>query len=205
MDQSAAPAPEQQNQPSEPSSVPPKRSKGLLIGLAGLGLIVAVVVGVWAYNQITLQGPLSKVLSSDSRNKTVVASAHFDSWINTSTVVFNLSDVSGESSPMDVFRVLLQFAESQKEHRYEQVVLASYGEKKFIIPGDYFQQLGQEYGSQNPMYTVRTFPQHLTDMNGAHPFPEYTGGILGVLNKELEEFNEMNKQWFLNDYIAKHK
>jgi hypothetical protein len=55
------------------------------------------------------------------------------------------------------------------------------------------------------MYTIRTFPQHVTDMNGIQPFPEYTGGVLGVLNKELEEFNDMNKQWYQNDYIAKHK
>jgi len=175
------------------------------VGLIVLVVIVAALASIWLYNQTMLQGPLSRVLDSDSRNKSVTVKAHFDNWIDTGTVVFNLSDVSGESSPMDVFRVFLQFAQAQKEHHYDKVVLAAYGDKKFIVPGDYFHDLGVEYASQNPMYTIRTFPHHVTNMSGDHPFPEYTGGILGVLGKEMEEFNDMNHQWFLNDYLARHK
>jgi hypothetical protein len=205
MDQATAPAPGQSNlQPAPPA--PPKRSKALIIVPVIVIAIVAVaILGIWLYNQSVLQSPLSKVLNADARNKNVIARAHFDHWIDTGTVVFDLSDVSGEASAGDIFRVFLQFADSQKDHTYKQVVLASYGEKKFTIPGDYFHELGIEYGSQNPMYTIRTFPHHVADMNGVHPFPEYSGGLLGVLNKEMEEFNDMNLQWFQNDYIAKHK
>ena len=55
------------------------------------------------------------------------------------------------------------------------------------------------------MYTIRTFAHHLSTMTGEHPYPEYEGGILGVLGKEMEEFSQMNKEWYLNDYIARHK
>jgi hypothetical protein len=207
MDQASAPAPEQSNpQPQPTTDAPAKRSKAIIIVPAVIvAVLAAAVLGIWLYNQTTLQGPLSKVLDSDSRNKNVIAKAHFDGWIHTDTVVFDLSDVSGESSAMDVFRVFLQFAQSQKDRHYDKVILAAYGEKKFTIPGSYFHDLGVEYGEQNPMYTIRSFPQHVTDMNGIQPFPEYTGGVLGVLNKELEEFNDMNKQWYQNDYMSKHK
>lgn len=205
MDQGTAPASDQTNlQPQLPA--PPKRSKAIIIVPAiVVGVIAAAVLAIWLYNQSMLQGPLSKVLDSDSRDKNVIAKAHFDHWVDTGTVVFDLSDVSGESSSGDIFRVFLQFAQSQKDHTYNQVILAAYGEKKFVVPGDYFHELGIEYGSQNPMYTIRTFPHHVTDMNGTHPFPEYTGGLLGVLNKEMEEFNDMNRQWYQDDYIARHK
>lgn len=206
MDLASAPASEQSNPQPQPSAEPPKRSKAIIIvPIVVVAVLAAAVLAIWLYNQTSLQGPLSKVLDSDSRNKNVIAKAHFDGWINTSTVVFDLSDVSGESSAMDIFRVFLQFAQSQKEHRYDKVILAAYGENKFVVPGDYFHDLGAEYGSQNPMYTIRTFPHHVTSMSGEHPFPEYTGGLLGVLNKEMEEFNDMNKQWYQNDYIVRHK
>jgi hypothetical protein len=206
MDQATAPTPDQSSQPIQPPATPAKRSKAIIVvPIVVIAVLAAAVLGLWLYNQTTLQGPLSKVLNSDSRNKNVTAGAHFDGWIHTDTVVFDLSDVSGQSSAMDIFRVFLQFAQSQKDRHYDKVILAAYGEKKFTIPGDYFHELGAEYGSQNPMYTIRTFPHHVTDMNGIQPFPEYSGGALGVLNKEMEEFNDMNKQWYQNDYIAKHR
>jgi hypothetical protein len=205
MDQAPAPAPEASNPQAQAAPAPAKRSKAIIIvPIVVVALIAAALLGIWLFNQTRLQGPLSKVLDSE-RNKNVIAKAHFDGWIHTDTVVFDLSEVSGESSAMDIFRVFLQFAETQKEHRYDKVILSAYGEKKFSIAGDYFHELGIEYGSQNPMYTIRTFPHHVTDMNGIQPFPEYTGGILGVLSKEMEEFNDMSKQWYQNDYITHHK
>jgi len=186
-------------------SAPPKSRKGVFAIIGVFAIVAGAILAVFLYNQVKLQGPLDKVLAADDRNKNVNARAHFDHWIDSGTVVFNLSTVAGNSSQMDVFRVLLQFARSQKEQKYKQVILASYGENKFIVPGDYFQQLGAEYGSQNPVYTIRTFPHHVSNMSGEKPFPEYTGGILGVLGKEMDEFNDMNKQWFLNDYIARQK
>ena len=185
-------------------SVPQKRRTGLLVATVILLLAAGSVLSVYLYNEIELQSPLDNVLASE-RNRAVTAKARFNNWIDTDTVVFDLKTVRGDASSMDVFRVLLQFAQSQKENKYSQVILAAYGEKKFIVPGDYFQQLGQEYGSQNPMYTVRTFAHHVSTMSGEKPFPEYTGGLLGVLGKEMEEFSDMNKQWFLDDYAAKNK
>ena len=90
---------------------------------------------------------------------------------------------------MDVFRIFLQYANAQKDHQFQKVILASYGQKKFTLPGDYFRKLGQEYDSQNPVYTVRTFSHHLSGLDGAEPFPEPKGGMLWVLGKEMEQFN----------------
>lgn len=185
----------------------PANTKAILVIVGFLVLVVVVNGGIWLSNQDTLQKPLDDVLAADSKNKNVFAEVHYDGLLNQNreSIVFNLTDVSGESSPLDIFRVLLQFARSQKDHEYKQVFLAAYGEKKFVIPGSYFHQLGIEYGSQNPLYTMRTFPHHVATMTGEHPFPEYAGGMFGVLGKEMDAFKQMNEQWYMNDFKAKNK
>ncbi len=183
-----------------------KGPKILLLMLTGLVLLVGCGVGgVWMYNETTLQKPLQRVFLSDPRNHVVKAKAHFDGWVNTHKVVFDLTDVADEANQMDVFRVLLQYATELKSHQYQQVVLAAYGQKKFAMPGDYFQQLGREFGAQNPVYTMRTFSHHVSTMDGAKPFPETDGGILWVLNKEMEQFSDFNKRWYLDDFAKRHK
>jgi hypothetical protein len=183
-----------------------QKPKLLLMVLLGLILLAGCAVGsVWIYNEITLQKPLQRVIVSDPRNHVVRAKAHFDGWIDTHTVVFDLNDVVGEASQMDVFRVLLQYAKEQKDHQYQRIVLAAYGQKKFIVPGDYFQQLGREYDSQNPVYTIRTFSHHVATMDGAKPFPEIDGGLLWVVKEEMEQFTNFNKRWYLDDFIMRHK
>jgi len=168
-------------------------------------LLVCAVGGLWLYNETVLQKPLQRVLLNDPRNHIVQATAHFDGWVDTHTVVFDLTDVSGEASSTDIFRVLLQYAQAQRDNRYDNVILAAYGQKKFVIPGSYFQQLGQEYATQNPVYTIRTFPHHVTAMDGSQPFPEVYGGVFYVLPKELEQFKNFNERWYLNDFLARRK
>jgi hypothetical protein len=186
--------------------VEPSRRKPLLVGLFCVaGLVVFAILGVWAYNEVTLQKPLNKVLLSDPRNNVVQARARFDGWVDSSTLVFELTDVKGEASQMDVFRVLLQYAREQKDRRFERVILSAFGNKKFVVPGDYFQQLGQEYDAQNPVYTVRKFPTHILTMDGAQPFPEPRGGLLWVLKEEMEQFSDFNRRWYLDDFIARQK
>ena len=192
--------------PIETDARSPKRPKLLLSALLGLILLaICAIGGVWVYNETTLQKPLQRVLLADPRNHVVKAKAHFDGWIDTHSVVFDLADVTGDSSQMDMFRVLLEFAKEQKDHQYQRIVLAAYGQKKFTVPGDYFQQLGREYDTQNPVYTIRTFSHHVSTMDGAKPFPEPDGGILWELKEEMEQFNDFNKRWYLDDFVARHK
>jgi hypothetical protein len=180
--------------------------KWVLWSLIGaLLLLGAVVGGIWLYNESDLDKPLHRVLVADPRNHVVQAGAHFDGWVDTETVVFDLNDVSGDASNLDVFRVLLQFAQALKDQRYAKVILSAYGQKKFSIPGAYFQFLGREFATQNPVYTIRTFPNHVAAMDGSQPFPEVTGGIFYVLPKEMEDFKAFNQRWYVDDFVMRHK
>lgn len=173
----------------------------LLIGVAILAACAAG--GIWMCNQITLQKPMQRVLLSDSRNAGIRVSVHFDHWIDKGVVVYDLRSVSAQSSQMDVFRVLLQYADAQKNHRYHRVVLAAFGQPRLVIPGDYFQSVGQEYETQNPVYTIRTFAHHVQSLDGAHPWPEPDGGLLWVLGQEMDQFGQFNKTWYLSAIEAR--
>ena len=95
--------------------------------------ITIVICAIFVWNYVTLQYQVSKVSSSDSRNQEVVVFAHYGWFINPNVVVFDLRKVSGEDSPMDVTRTLLQFAEKQKNRRFDKIILSHKGNPKFYL------------------------------------------------------------------------
>jgi hypothetical protein len=169
------------------------------LAIATLGIIGIIV----AINYFQLQRPLSLVLSDDARNDGIVASSHYEYYLLPSTLVFNLESVSPERSPADVTRVLLQYAEMQQANNFSLVKLTYAGKEKFILKGEYFKELGQEFGKQNPIYTIRTMPENLYKPDGTAAFGTWTGGLLGVISKQMEDFAEFHRQWYITDISQK--
>ena len=167
--------------------------------VVALGVLMIGAASTFAVNYLQLQSPLNSALKSDPRNDGIDVSAHYGSYINPSTLVFDLKKVSGSNSSADVFRVLLQFAERMKEKRFDDVELAYKGNTKFKLEGSFFRTLGDEYGSQNVIYTIRTFPENLKTPTGSRAYSEWSGGWLGVMNKQMEDFNDFHKQWYLSE------
>jgi len=163
-------------------------------------LIVIAVAAIYAVNYFQLQQPMNQTIKSDPRNDGIDVSVRYSNYIDPSTLIYDLRKVSGSNSPSDVFRVLLQFADQIKKKRFSTIELAYKGKTKFKLDGSYFQSLGEEYGSQNPVYTMRTFPEHLKTPYGSEAYSGWSGGWLGVLNKQLEDFNDFHKRWYLSEY-----
>ena len=168
--------------------------------IVAFSVVVISIAAVWCLNHFIVDRPLQQLLLNDARNHSIKASSHWKNWVNPDELVFNVKGLTGEDSRLDVFRVFLQYAGTLKDKRYSRVVLASQGRPKFTIDGTYFQELGAEYDTQHPLYTIRTFPTHVSTMDGGHPFHEYEGGILGVLDAEMEQFSEFSDEWYLNDF-----
>jgi hypothetical protein len=169
--------------------------------VATIAFAAACIVG--ATNYLQLQRPLSSLLSKDSRNNGIEVSAHYEYYVFPSTLIFNLKSVSPERSPADITRVFLKFAEIQKSKNFSMVKLSHAGNEKFRITGEYFKKLGLEFGEQNPVYTIRTMPQNLYKPDGTAAFGTWTGGVLGVLNNQMEDFNEFHRQWYVSDLAGK--
>jgi len=141
------------------------------------------------------------MLSRDPRNAGIAVWVHYQYGINPQRLVIDLRGIPGEKSRVDVFRVLLQCAATQKGKGYGQVILSSAGTPKLLIPGEYFRTLGEEYEYQNPVYTMCTFPYQITDLNGEPLFVQPEGGILYVLEQQLKDFAEVHDRWYVRDTV----
>lgn len=191
--------------PRGPSKALPKSRTPRILALVGGGcaavVAVLVVAALFIINH-AVNAPLQEVLDDDPRNQGVVASAGYRGF-DFSTLVFDLKGVSGTNSKADVFRVFLHYAHAMKDEEFESVELAFRGTPKFMMNGSYFQKLGEELDFQNPLYTIRTFPENLQPPDGERAFPVWEGGVLGVLKAQMEDFNEFHDQWYLNDMMER--
>lgn len=170
-----------------------------------IALILLLVVGgiAWAFMwgpfsaNAWLQSQMDQVLKDDSRNAGVHMTTYYR---NSDAIVLDMQALEG--SRADVFRVVLQFAERVRSKDFQLVVLVCRGEPKFFIQGSYFAQLGAEYSYQNPVYTMRTFPSHVYNLDGTAAYGTWTGGILGVLKEETEDFIDFHDRWYWNRMLT---
>jgi hypothetical protein len=49
------------------------------------------------------------------------------------------------------------------------------------------------------MYMLRTFPENVYSLNGNIAYSEWTGGILGVTSRQMEDLNDLANKWFIED------
>lgn len=168
-------------------------------------LVIGITIGcglVFLMNFIALQKPMLHVLDDDPRNKGISVFTHYGMLVNSNELVFDLREISGENSAADVSRVLLQYADAQKNKQFKKIILSYKGERIFQLKGEYFQTLDGEYGTQNPVYTMRTLPENVYEIDGSPAFETWTGGWLGVVGKQIEDFNEFHKRWYLSAAIG---
>lgn len=163
------------------------------------GVFVAIAASIALANYVLVQRQLTGVINADKRNSGITAFAHYEYFVVPSSLVFDLRKLSGDKSPADVTRVLLQFAESMQDSTFERITLSHRGRPKFFLTGKFFHAIGSEYGTQNPVYTMRTFPENVYKLDGRAAFGTWTGGWLGVIGKQMDDFNEFHKQWYIED------
>lgn len=164
-----------------------------------IGAIGLTAIALFSWNYVKLQAPLSRAIESDHRNLGIEARAHYGGYVNPRVLVFDLKMLDQEKSPTDVFRVLLQFAAEVQDEEFQVIQLAHRGTTKFVVHGEYFRRLGMEYGAQNPVYTMRTFPEKLLLPNGDQAYQRWEGGWVGVATKQIEDFNDFHQKWYILD------
>jgi len=148
---------------------------------------------------------MNEVLRDDPRNQGLEVNVHYKNHVNSSVLVYDLRGLSGTNSKADVFRSLLQFASKLKDRKFEKVELAFRGDTRFVLNGVYFQELGRDYGTQNPVWTMNHFPENLRLPDGTRPYRTWTGGWLGVAGKQVEDFNDCHDKWYMSDLLREKK
>jgi hypothetical protein len=165
-------------------------------------LLLVLAGGVVLTNYALLTNPVNSKLTADPRNKGIELSAHYHYYMLPSALVLNLTGISGDHSQLDVFRTLLQASEVLKNKSFNEVILAFKGTNKFKIKGTYFKELGETYNSQNPLYTVRTFPENVQNLDGSSPYEKLQGGVFGVFAGGMDQFSDLSKKWYGEEFAT---
>lgn len=169
------------------------------LAIATGALVGACGASVLALNYTKLQRPLDQLVSADSRNAGIEVDVHYKGYVPGGVLVYDLRSPGPRTSAADVFRVFLQFADAMKDDSFDSVELAFRGETKFVLSGSHFRMLGREYRTENPVYTVRTFPEKLLTPDGKRAFEEWSGGWIGVLGAQMDDFNAFTDQWYARE------
>jgi len=166
--------------------------KLIISALIAIGLVIAgnAALATW---------PALKAKGEDPRNVSVSLFAYYRWGIDPTTLVLDLWNVSASASMADVDRVLLDTAEAFKDRSFLKVQLAYRGSTRFQFVGSYFKQVGEERHFQNPVYTIRTMAENFKHSDGSPAFGTWTGGLIGVITRQMEDHQEMHRQWYIND------
>lgn len=166
-----------------------------------ISIIALSAIAILSTNYLALHRHAAEVISSNTANDGIKVIARYQWLVNPSVVVYDLRDVAGNRSPADVSRALFKFAEKIKDREYKKVVLSYRGSEKFYLDGEYFKVLGNNLAEQNPIYLIRTLPENLHKPDGSKAFDTWTGGLLGVASKQMEDFNNFHRRWYIDDTI----
>ena len=137
------------------------------------------------------------VLASDPRNAGIEMSAYWESMVSSNAIVISIDDIRQSKAPVDIVRVLYQFASQMSgDSRFKIVKLARNGEVRFLLEGDYFRSIGREYAAgQNPVYLMRTLAQNVYQLDGKAAFGTWSGGMLAVVSRQMDDLNSFVIQW----------
>ena len=174
----------------------PKSSRRRTTRNAVSGLILLAII-VWAANFVLIGNPIREELNSDSRNEAYSLTGHYRYYVDISTLVLDLRRVDA-AAPVDLFRGLFQAAKAMHEsgHTFSRIVLARSRTPVFMMKGDDFEELGKEQAlGQNPVYLIRTLPQKLYRLDGESAFGSWTGGLLSVVGRQMEDANRAASEW----------
>lgn len=167
-------------------------------------LLVLLLIGgsIMLANELLINSPVKTKIQADSRNKGITLKAHYRSYVFPQALVLNITGIEGSHSPLDVFRTVLQASQALKDKDFKEVFLSCKGTNKFKLTGAYFKELGTTYDSQNPLYTVRTFPANVLNLDGTPAYGKLEGGILGVFNAGMEQFSNLSEKWYGKDLFG---
>jgi len=168
----------------------------------GILLLFVLGGGIWLANFLLLAKPVNHKTANDPRNKGIELSAHYSYYIMPSSLVLNLTGISGDHSQLDVFRTVLQASEALKAKSFDEVILAYKGTNKFKIKGAYFKEIGETYDTQNPLYTVRSFAENVQHLDGSSAYDKLQGGTFGVFAGGMDQFGDFSKKWYGEEFAS---
>ncbi len=166
-----------------------KPNKRNLLILAAIAFVAVVIFN------LTVWLPVSQALDRDERNTGFAVHAYRAWLLHPAEITIDLVSLE-QAAPLDLNRALFQSAAALRNRSFSKVILARKGKPVFVMDGADFQELGQEFeAGQNPIFLIRTLPEKLKTPDGQEAFGSWSGGLLGVLTRQMEDSNAFARSW----------
>lgn len=176
-----------------------KRRHGPILSLVTLALVAALIFGGLIWRKHSINGTVQTALAGETGAETTV---YRRALLGGNEIVFDVRSTSGEISMVDMTRRLLKTAEALKDSSFDRVYLSSAGRERFYLEGSYFKRLGEEREWQNPIYTIRTMPENIRNLDGTQAFGSWSGGFIGVMGGQMEDNAKFHREWWANDALT---
>jgi hypothetical protein len=135
-------------------------------------------------------------LSRCESNGVVEARVSYAGLFGTDTVVFDLRDGgSSGARRIDPVHLLMQFSSKLNLYSVDRVVLARNGDRRFYITSNNLRPLADSYKGGGRSWAFNNLPANVRRMDGTRAYNEWTGGWLGVLQKQSEDLNRFITAW----------
>ena len=160
-------------------------------------LILAILIpgGIYGYNYIHLEIPLTKIIESKPSYQGIQIHSYYYNFITPSKVIFDVMSVENASAS-DIFAILAAFAKENKNNHYQEVLLAYKGNAKFIVPGDVFKRLAAETTLNAPVNAIHYFIENVKNLDGSNAFSPLPANDTSSLQVQFEDFSN---RWYASE------
>jgi len=166
---------------------------GTILSFGGGAVCIAVIVVFYlSFRNSDLRSKINQCESF----KIVNASVSYEGFVGSDIVVFDLRDGSKSGARrIDPVHLLMQFADKIDLYEVDRVILARNGQQRFYLQSKDLRPLVNSYAGGGRIWAFKNLPASIYRMSGSRPFGEWTGGWLGVLQKQSEDLNDFLTAW----------
>jgi hypothetical protein len=110
-------------------------------------------------------------------------------------IVFDVRSCKGDSRLIDPLHLLLQFGRKIRNESFSHILLAAGGTEVYRLNKSDLDELTDQYELGGRIWAFNHWPERLRKPTGERAFESWSGGLLGVMNGQIEDINMALKTW----------
>jgi|GEM_PF-2899988 len=113
-------------------------------------------------------------------------------------IIFDVRACKADSRKVDPLHLLMQFGDKIKDEKIDYLLIASGGNEVYRLPKSDLDELAEQYRLGARIWALDHWPERLRKPTGERVFEEWSGGVLGVLQAQLEDLGVALRTWLAN-------
>ena len=160
-----------------------------------LTVVLLGVVTIFVWPHVHNNGIREQLRSCESSG-VIDVDVYYDGPFASDVIVFDLSDrLTAVARRIDPVHLLLQFVTKAKSSSLHRIVLAHRGVKLFYVSADDIEELASSYDAGGRIWAFNHLPERCRTMSGTSAYETWSGGWLGVAERQTEDLNSLLEAW----------